>query len=912
MKPFLQLVAEDLRHKVGEDFTNVTVVFPNRRAALFFNEYLLAGKPLWAPRYQTIAELFTSLSDHLTVADPIETVCRMYNIYLDATQTDETLDHFYGWGERLLADFDDVDKNMADAKSLFTNVEDYHRLTNLLGSPLTEQQKDALRRFLVDFREDTQGGIRERFCAFWDHIGHIYRTLNEALRKDGLAYEGSLYRNVAEGLKNGTLRFDDKRTRYVFVGFNVLDRVEHTLFSFLKGEGRAMFYWDYDTAYVEDAPQHEAGRFLRQNLKDFGNELPRECFSNFYHDKTVEFVSAPTENAQVFAASEWLSERLRKGDDPRRTALVLCNEELIEPVLHALPEEASHVNITKGFPLAHTPAASLLETCLKEMSARDGKAQGDGKAQDNLETLRIIAERLHEAALSAQEEFSAKEGEPADADKELLRLLYTEAYYQASTIVERFIGLTQRGLLKIEGVTLGRLLRQVVRSASIPFHGDPAQGLQVLGVLETRNLDFDNVLLLSTNEDMLPRRIGDNSFIPYPLRIAYGLTDAEKHTAVFAYYFYRLLQRASHIRLCYNETSTGARTAEMSRFMRQLLTDKTLGPKIRHLPLSVRQIRQETLPLEARKPDDLPSLLNPLSPTSINNFLDCPMRFYYQRIARLHVPEPDADEIENTSFGELFHRTAELFYHEMRDEKGFVNSKELHAVLQNPHRWEHVRELIGQAFRDLEKSRSEVAAVTLEECMRNLIRHDAKLKDLRIIGLEENYSLDIPVEIMGKSTSLKVGGIIDRLDAVTDSATGRRIVRVVDYKTGVHVETCKAMEDIFTPSDTRPHYFLQTFLYTLAVKKRLGQLEPGADGVTAALFYPLCASADDYDCRVEYEQAPLEVFTDEMGQEFTKHLTETLQELLRPDTGFVAAPRERRCLWCDFRSLCGWREEKSR
>ena len=920
MKAFLQLVAEDFRERFGDDLSDIVVVFPNRRAALFFNDFLVGEKPIWAPRYQTISELFSEYSQ-LSIADPIETVCRIYRIYHDATQTAETLDHFYGWGERLLADFDDVDKNMADAKSLFANIEDYHRLTNVLGSPLTDEQREALKRFLVDFRADAATGIRERFSTFWDQIGHIYETLNNELLTEGLAYEGALYRRVVEGLKNGELQVPAGIRQYAFVGFNVLDHVEHELFAHLQREGKATFYWDYDVYYVNESPQHEAGRFLRQNLVDFPNALPASFFNNFRGEKQIEFVSAPTENAQVFAATEWLAACLRDTKDARRTALVLCNENLIEPVLHALPEEASHINVTKGFPLSHTPAAALLEKSLKEQSRR-GDSAG---SMSNLQFLGKLAESLHAAALEVQEHVHT-EGEEGtyEGEKELLRLLYTEAYYQTSTIVERFIGLTERGLLVVDWVTLGRLLRQVVRSGSVPFHGDPAQGMQVLGVLETRNLDFDNVIMLSTNEDMLPRRMGDNSFIPYPLRMAYGLTDAEKHTAVFAYYFYRLLQRAHHVRLCYNETSTGARTAEMSRFMRQLLMDESMGPRIKQLSLSVRQIRQETHPLTATKPANLFDILNPeitdesgqkcirpLSPTSLNNYLDCPLRFFYQRIARLHVPDPDAEEIENTSFGEIFHRTAELFYTEMQDDGGNVRAEDLREVLTNPRRWEHVRELIAQAFMDVRKERSEVAAVTLEECMRNLIRHDAKLQSLRIHGLEKTFWLDIPVKTGGGTRPLRVGGIIDRLDSVIDPQTGQRILRVVDYKTGTHIEKCLSMDHIFTPSDNRPHYFLQTFLYTMAVKRELRKVEPEAEGITAALFYPLCASSDDYDCRVSFGGSPLKTFTDEMGREFLEGLKLTAENLFYTGMDFTAQPSKKRCLWCDFRPLCGWREQKA-
>ena len=900
MTPFLKVVAEDIIRKIGTDLSRTVIVFPNRRASLFFNDYLAGDRPIWAPKYQTISELFTSLSP-LTIADSIETVCRIYNIYKELSHTEETLDHFYGWGERLLADFDDADKNLADTKSLFANIADYHHLTNVLDSPLTEQQREALQRFLIDFRDDTATGIRAEFYSLWDHIGEIYSTLNKTLDAEGLSYEGALYRNVIEGLNDGTIQISSDYEHYVFVGFNVLDAVEHELFSYLRHEGRALFYWDYDTAYVGQEPLHEAGRFLRKNLIDFPNELPEEIYNNLYTEKAIEYVAASTDNAQVFAAADWLAERLREGGDPRQTALVLCNEELVEPVLYALPDEAIRVNITKGFPLAHTPAAILLDKCLREQIGKDGKGR------DNAEILAFIAEKMQEEAI----EIARKE--PDEAERSLYSLLAIESYYQTTTILERFLGLTERGILQIEPTTLSRLLRQVARSGSIPFHGDPAQGLQVLGMLETRNLDFENLLVLSANDDLIPRRSNDNSFIPYPLRKAYGLTDAEKRTAVYAYYFYRLLQRAKNIRLCYNCTSTSKRTAEMSRFMRQLLVDERIAKNITQTQLTVRQTQTETRPLKAQKPDNLLSILNeeyvdengekrirPLSPTSINNFLDCPLRFYYQRVARITVPQADGEDIENTDFGSIFHKAAELLYRKLADENGNIYSEDLNKLLKSPQRWTLVDSIIRKAFDYNKKSYNEVAAVTIDEYLRNLVRFDSQQNGLHIIALEEEFSLYTPDELR-----FKVGGTIDRLDSVIDPATGQRIVRVVDYKTGRTPEKCRNIDMIFEPNDERPKYFFQTFLYTLAVKEKLQTLEPSAIGVTAVLFYPLAARDEDYDPRVSFEGKPLEVFTDEMESCFMARLKETISNILNPEETFDARKSDKSCRWCDYKLLCG-------
>ena len=432
-------------------------------------------------------------------------------------------------------------------------------------------------------------------------------------------------------------------------------------------------------------------------------------------------------------------------------------------------------------------------------------------------------------------------------------------------------------------------------------------------MLETRNLDFENLLVLSANDDLIPRRSNDNSFIPYPLRKAYGLTDAEKRTAVYAYYFYRLLQRAKNIRLCYNCTSTSKRTAEMSRFMRQLLVDERIAKNITQTQLTVRQTQTETRPLKAQKPDNLLSILNeeyvdengekrirPLSPTSINNFLDCPLRFYYQRVARITVPQADGEDIENTDFGSIFHKAAELLYRKLADENGNIYSEDLNKLLKSPQRWTLVDSIIRKAFDYNKKSYNEVAAVTIDEYLRNLVRFDSQQNGLHIIALEEEFSLYTPDELR-----FKVGGTIDRLDSVIDPATGQRIVRVVDYKTGRTPEKCRNIDMIFEPNDERPKYFFQTFLYTLAVKEKLQTLEPSAIGVTAVLFYPLAARDEDYDPRVSFEGKPLEVFTDEMESCFMARLKETISNILNPEETFDARKSDKSCRWCDYKLLCG-------
>ena len=342
MITFLEYVAQDLLDKYGTDMSGIAVVFPNKRASLFLNQALarMAGRPLWSPAYITISDFFRQHSE-LTVADPIKSICDLYKTYGEVTgNVGETLDQFYGWGQLLLADFDDIDKNMADAHRVFSNIRDLRELDDI--SYLNEEQKAELHRFFANF-DDNPEGLKERFIMLWGRLNDIYNQFKKKLHSQGLAYEGMLYREVVEE--------DDIQTQYkhyVFVGFNVLQKVEQRLFKRFKDEEKASFYWDYDRYYMRRT--NEAGNYIRRWLDRFPNALPNDCddlYDNLDKEKEINFISAPTENLQARFITEWL----RDGDrykDGKRTAIVLCDEHLLQTVIHCIPNEVESLNVTTG------------------------------------------------------------------------------------------------------------------------------------------------------------------------------------------------------------------------------------------------------------------------------------------------------------------------------------------------------------------------------------------------------------------------------------------------------------------------------------------------------------------------------------------------------------------------------------
>ena len=360
MQSFLQLVAHDLYAKIGNDLSRTVLIFPNKRANLFFNEYLAgeSDQPIWSPAAMSISDLFQKLSVQKT-GDPIRLVCELYKVFKEETESQETLDDFYFWGELLISDFDDVDKNLVDADKLFSNLQDLKSLMDDYEF-LDKEQEEAIQQFFRNFSIERRTELKEKFISLWDKLGTIYHHYRKNLTELGIAYEGMLYRNVIEQLDTDQLKYD----KYIFVGFNVLNKVEKEFFRKLQKADKAIFYWDYDIFYTQQIKKHEAGEFINRNLKDFPNELPASYFDSLKKPKKIRYISASTENAQARFLPEWIRTTF-SSDNEKENAVVLCNEALLLPVLHSIPEEVKNVNITMGFPLAQTPVYSFINAAME-------------------------------------------------------------------------------------------------------------------------------------------------------------------------------------------------------------------------------------------------------------------------------------------------------------------------------------------------------------------------------------------------------------------------------------------------------------------------------------------------------------------------------------------------------------------
>ena len=988
-KTFLEYVAEDIIGKYGTDLSRIAVVFPNKRAALFLNEHLarLAGQPVWSPAYITISDLFRQHTD-LKTADPIKLICDIHKSFTKCTGIDETLDHFYGWGQLLLADFDDIDKNMADADSIFCNLKDIHELDDI--SYLDDEQKEMLKRFFANFSDDIDSELKKRFLSLWSHFGDIYHDYNRRLTEQGIGYEGAIYRKV---VSEETLQM--KYDKYLFVGFNLLQKVERVLFSRLMKEGKAKFYWDFDEYYMPSPSHHlttspsqqlSGGALVSSaptnlttspsqhlNISDFPNELDntdRDIYANMRRPKRIRFISSPTENAQARFASNWLleNERYKAGS---KTAVVMCDESILLPIMHSLPPEADKVNITSGFPLAMTPVASLV-MLLFDLYTLGLRKKGTTLNPHYLKKL-MAHPYAHHLTISPPQHLNTSTPQHLTTSTILHHIatlmkqvgiatkpegdaLTQESVFRMFTILNRLATLADSGDLLVDNTTLRRLVSQLVSSSSIPFHGEPVVGVQIMGVLETRNIDFDNVLLLSCNEGNMPKGINDSSFIPYSIRKAHGLTTIDNKVAIYSYYFHRLLQRAGNITIAYNNSTDNGHTGEMSRFMLQLLVES--GQKIDHYSLTAKNQPTPLMPKPIEKDEAALSKLEEmsrLSPSAINTYIRCKLAFYYQYIAHIKEPDSDPETIDNRMFGNIFHRAAYLIYKDITDRSPLIEKAHIQAYLSNRTLLANV---VDRAFEEEEcKTNNGLQIINREviiQYITKLLKIDQQLCPFSILAMEEeakvytSLSFTIPSEgaLVGgygipaiptqptcsvgalkggalvssaprtnaprtsaptKQYNLTIGGIIDRLDAVTDKQTGKPRIRVVDYKTGNQPSSpIKNIDEIFDPNNIRSkhsNYFLQAILYSLIVS-RSKRWNPANHPVSPALLFIKQAANNDYDPTLCIDKHPISDVT-VYEEEFLTKLKETVADMYSPDTPFTPTDDRKKCELCPYRMLCG-------
>ena len=969
MTPFLKQVAD---HYYNEGkIEEKCFVFPNRRSMVWFRKHLCSAVkdvPLLAPQMLTINDFFSRVSG-VPASDRVRLLLELYDSYKALNPKAESLDEFIFWGDVILADFNDVDKYLVDPKQLFANVADFKALQDTFEY-LTDTQREAIKGFLSHFNDQSgkltvdlgtdDPDVKGRFLQIWNILYPLYVNYNKSLADKGMAYEGMVYRSLAERLKSSSVEdvFQDifhEGTTFVFVGLNALNECEKTLLRKLRDASRAEFCWDWSGDMIKD-PQNRSSFFMADNVLEFPQAARWD----------PEGVECPEINVISVASSAGQAKRLpdilcQRTGAPEECAVVLPDEDLLRSVLNSIPEEIHDINVTMGLPMN----GSLFYTMMADISAIQMHAvrrkdtwlfyhkqvwdlfssEIFRKAADE-KTMEIVAKVKENARYYIPKEeltgtllmdvifrpvimdpkmastaqiasFAQYQKDvieviaPAIADDTslALELEYAKEYYKCINVLFEIRP-------EVLPMTYLRLLGQLLSSVSVPFRGEPLKGLQIMGPLETRALDFKDLVIMSANEGVFPRRNVSSSFIPPELRKGFGMPTYEFQDAVWAYYFYRMISRAEKVWMLVDSRTEGLKSGEESRYIKQL--EYHFGVPLKRSVVKFGSMKTASLPDIVKTEEDVARIKDTvLSATTLQNYLACPAKFYYGTVKGLEVEEEVAESLDYGMFGTVYHDTMRALYtsEEAMDPKFVFNDREPRGGLN------------GEALKDVSQSyiegwlsrkediKAKVKALimmqlnTIEVSGRNLVVADVIVRyiiktlqrDLELLKKEGRDSFEIlgrEIRVAGEFCGQRFKGFIDRLDSFKDEQA-----RVVDYKTGKVLEDDENIHDgnaeeiaekIFNPDMKNwPKIALQFYIYDMLVQSR-----PEVRG------REICNCV--YSTAHLFKEPPVTV---PMNRKFYEAVSAKLEAMLAQmyDTSvpFRRTDDEKTCSYCDFRMICG-------
>ncbi len=955
MRRFLQDCAAMLAGQQRKDFEGLCLVFPNRRAALFFRAYLkeLLRKPVLAPAVTTMNEWVMSFSG-LVPADPLFLAGVLYRVYLEETGRRESFDDFYFWAGVMLADFDDADKYLADAGALFSNLS---QLKDPAGSfdYLSDEQKKLIGQFWGSLSAWQELPLEKDFVTIWEKLHGIYTLTRHRLSERGAGYPGMIMRDGLERLLEG--KVVPPFQEYWFIGMNALNQCEKKMLAWFRDRGKASFFWDYDRYYL-DNPKHDAGRFMRENLQLFPPPADfRTDSARFSHPKAIELVAASSLCGQAQVIPSLITADLCGGEGHFDSlAIVLADESLLFPVLGAIPAFAGPVNVTMGYPVKNSPVVSLLLALIALF--RNAKTGSGGKprlfARQVIEILnhpllagvandlarRKISEirkgnkvylspdelaftethRLIFSMPAAKEGYSAYflrllerlyELSAGGEEQKLLQELVSCLYREVEKIDRVIRELQREGLGEVSLPVFLKVLLQFLGQMAVPFEGEPLSGLQVMGILETRCLDFDRVVIIGLNEDKWPRASSLPSLIPYHLRKGFGLPGNDDRDAMYSYYFYRLLQHPRQVTAAWSTAGEAMSGGELSRFGFQLLH---LSPhRVVRRSLDYRLTGSLNPPLEAAPGvKGIARLLElnrtgaPLSPSALIAYLTCPLKFWLRYGAGVKEPDDLAESVDRLIFGNIFHRAVEILYQPLVGHTAGAGWFE-----ETKKDRQGIRQAILRAFASayfcLPESGWENLAIegqslliykAVESYIAGLLEADRKRAPFRIVGLENKMEITRDIEVDGITRSLRLGGIIDRLDEKEG------ILRVVDYKTGslksgdLHFSS---LEELFDDSMEQVRKeVIQALFYSFLVTRRA--LPGGVTRVEPSVYAVLALRSADLDFSVRMAGRPVDM--KETAADFGRQLDALLSRIYGEEGRFGQTTRTGRCKICPYQPVC--------
>ena len=949
MTPFLQYIALYVFNHHPNDTEHLCIVLPNKRGALYLKQHLakVFQKTIWLPTIISAEELVAELSG-LQQADSIDLICDLYQVYTDILKEKaEPFDAFAKWGTLMLQDFNEADRYLVDTNSLYQNLKEIKEIENwsLSASDLTPTQQD--------------------YINFMHQMGEIYQDFSKLLLQKKQAYQGIMYRKSVECYKNND--YINQFSNILICGFNALNKAETIIFADLVKEKKATIIYDADKYYVENE-SYEAGLFLRKNFAntwlDTKNHIG-DCFKDI--PKRIDIVAVPKQIGQAQVVSHQLHEWIKQGKSLNKTAVVLADESLLFPILNQLPEEVKHVNITMEYPLRLSPIYDLIDNLISlHQSTQKVGASTSFYFADVFKILqnalfkkyyksfnptiplqsiiqkiidknyvwinaKVLAELFEDTYKYIESLFNnwinSMQGITAmsyiikvfnTSEDESLQLSSTEKEYLHvfTKYFNRLESLIQTHAYLDSLLTLKSLYKQIIGSASVPFIGEPLQGLQIMGVLETRTLDFENIILLGVNEGVLPSGKSANSFIPNDLKRYHGMPLYGDKDAVYAYHFYRILQRASNVLMTYNTEHSVLGSGEKSRFITQLqfelqkysphhtITEVMLGGG--ELPASSRNV------ISIEKTDfNLAPIIKKLttndeysglSPSALITYKDCALRFFYRYGAGIKETEDVEESAEANTQGSILHESLEMLY------KPYIGTVLTEDNLK--HSLTKIEESVNLIFqnyfsqRESQFGKNFLQRKVLYEYVNKLLKNDLKLIQnskktnelLSLIDLERTLTATVELTINGKNTIIYIKGSADRIDRLGNK------IRIIDYKSSIKADDkfkFSNFEDLFI--DSQYNKMLQLFMYAwLVVKNNLARPEE---------LQPCIIPFKKFEEQPKFimedtKGGGILNFTTELLQEFEEYLKHKISDMIIAEQPFTQTTDEDKCEYCAYAGIC--------
>jgi CRISPR/Cas system-associated exonuclease Cas4 (RecB family) len=951
MKPFLDSVASYIIDNYSDRMAGMSVVMPNRRSGLFLKKYMAKkiDKPVLLPAIYSIEDLIIELSG-FRLADPVSLLFELYDVHcrIEKEQA-QPFDDFLHWGKVLLRDFNEIDSYLIDTKSLFSYISEAKALSvwNLNEQPLTTLEKN--------------------YMAFYSSLYSYYTLLTESLTAKKLAYEGLASRHVVTFLPQISEKL--KWHTVLFCGFNALTKAEEKIIEFLVGNGKAEILFDADAYYVSN-PKQEAGNFIRKYIesRQFG-EIKWINNDFLPGEKQITVIGVAQNIGQVKVAGQIIQDIRNANNDLQNTAVVLSEENLLIPLLNSLPGDIGEFNVTMGYPLIFTPVYDLFETIftMHENAGRFFNLQTASVWKYYYkDAFRVLnhpyvlslgddPQKLRETIAGLQNTnkifFTDKELEPlfkseAPGYSSVVRLIFQnwdnqptkalqcfltllesfrdrliadksaghrntieiEYIFHFARIIRRITGLSSTYNFITNTLTLRNIFKQIVTGQTIPFFGEPLKGLQIMGMLETRTLDFANLIMLSVNEDILPKSKVTNTFIPYDIRVESGLPTYRDSNAIYAYHFYRLLQRSKQIFLLYNTEPGELGGGDKSRFITQIINELPLVNP--HITISEKLLNQppekdtRNFSITIDKSDAVVSKLlekarKGLAPSALNAYRKCSLQFYFREIAKLAEAEEVEETIEAVTLGKVVHDVMYRFYKPWVDK--LLTTDAIDQMMQMIDK--ETEAAFGRHYQggDIRYGKNLLTANVARMFIRNLLQTEKQFISQSAINgtppvirfLEQWFETMVDVKMEDRIIPVKLKGKIDRIDQVG------ALRRIIDYKTGNIVESnlkVKRFEDMKDDAKADISFQLLVYAYIFLLQKSPGDAGSVVSGVLA--FHKHSQGLIEVKLPRETE------ITIQTLDEFKNLLDALLFEMFDQKNPFTQTTDSDNCKYCPFKGIC--------